>query len=106
MSFDKLVEQKIREAMAAGEFERLEGEGRPVDLSAYFSAPEELRAGQAVLKNAGIAPEEMQLRGEINQLRSELDACADEERREELRKSIATLTLKRDLLIERQRKGK
>ena len=106
MGFDKLVEQKIREAMAAGEFERLEGEGRPVDLSAYFSAPEELRAGQAVLKNAGVVPEELQLRREINQLRSELDACADEARRGHLRKSIAALTLKRDLLIERQRKGK
>jgi hypothetical protein len=106
MGFDKLVEQKIREAMAAGEFERLAGEGRPVDLSAYFSAPEELRAGQAVLKNAGVVPEEMQLRGEINQLRSELVACADEERRGHLRKSLAALTLKRDLLVERNRKGK
>ena len=65
-----------------------------------------LRAGQAVLKNAGVVPEELQLRGEINQLRSELDACADEARRGHLRKSIAALTLKRDLLVERNRKGK
>jgi hypothetical protein len=106
MNFDKLVEQKIREAMAAGEFDRLEGEGRPVDLSAYFSAPEELRAGFAVMKNANVVPEEMQVRGEMERLRRELEACADAARRETLRKSIAELTLKYDLLVERRRKGK
>ena len=52
--FDKLVEQKIREAMKAGEFDDLEGKGRPINLDAYFSTPEELRAGYAVLKNAGV----------------------------------------------------
>jgi hypothetical protein len=106
MNFDKLVEQKIREAMEAGEFDRLEGEGRPVDLDAYFSAPEELRAGFAVMKNANVVPEEMQVRGEINHLKRELEACADAARREALRKSIAELTLKYDLLVERSRKGK
>src|SRR5438445_35918 len=43
--------------MEAGEFDRLEGAGRPVNLDAYFSTPEELRAGYAVLKNAGVVPE-------------------------------------------------
>jgi hypothetical protein len=52
--FDKLVEQKIREAQEAGEFDDLEGEGRPVNLDAYFSTPEELRAGYALLKSAGV----------------------------------------------------
>ncbi len=106
MNFDKLVEQKIREAMAAGEFDRLEGEGRPVDLDAYFTAPEELRAGYAVLKNANVVREEMQLRGDINQLKQELEACTDDARREALRKSLAELTLKYDLLVERNRRGK
>ena len=104
MNFDKLVEQKIREAMANGEFDRLEGAGRPVDLDAYFTAPEELRAGYAVLRNANIVPEEMQLRGDINRLKQELEACADAARREALRKSLAELTLKYDLLVERNRK--
>ena len=106
MNFDRLVEQKIREAMANGEFDRLEGEGRPVDLGAYFSAPEELRAGFAVMRNANVVPEEMQLRGEMEQLRRELEACADAARREALRKGLAELTLKYDLLVERSRTGK
>jgi hypothetical protein len=80
--FDRLVEKKIREALEAGEFDGLEGAGRPVNLDAYFATPEELRAGYAVLKNAGVVPEEA---------------------RERLRQSVADLTLKYDLLVEHYR---
>lgn len=103
--FDKLVEQKIREAMKAGEFDRLEGRGRPVDLDAYFSTPEELRAGYAVLKNAGVLPEEAQLRGEMNALRERLAACSDPAERERLTRALAELTLKYNLMVERNRPG-
>ena len=101
--FDKLVEQKIREAQRAGEFDRLEGAGRPVNLDAYFSAPEELRAGYAVLKNAGVLPEEAQLRGEINALRERLDACTDTQERATLTRTLSELTLKYSLMVERHR---
>jgi hypothetical protein len=101
--FDKLVEQKIREAQRAGEFDRLEGAGRPVNLDAYFSAPEELRAGYAVLKNAGVLPEEAQLRADINALRERLDACEDPRERERLTRSLSELTLKYSLTVERHR---
>ena len=101
--FDKLVEQKIREAMRAGEFDRLEGEGRPVNLEAYFSTPEELRAGYAVLKNAGVLPEEATLRKEIDALRSALGSSSAPEERARLRRQIDDLTLKYNLLAERQR---
>ena len=79
--FDRLVEQRIREALAAGEFDRLEGRGRPVDLDAYFSTPEELRAGYAVLRNAGVLPEEASVLKELNELRARLAACRDEAER-------------------------
>jgi hypothetical protein len=101
--FDKLVEQKIREAQRAGEFDRLEGSGRPVNLDAYFSAPEDLRAGFAVLKNAGVLPEEAQLRADINGLRERFDACTDPQERERLTRSLAELTLKYSLMVERYR---
>jgi hypothetical protein len=104
--FDKLVEQKIREAQAAGEFDRLEGAGRPVNLDAYFSTPEELRAGYAVLKNSGVAPEEVQLLGELDGLKRALEASADAAERESLRRRLAELRLKYDLLVERGRSRK
>lgn len=101
--FDKLVEQKIREAMAEGEFEGLEGAGRPIDLEAYFATPEELRAGFAVLKNAGVAPEEVQLSQEIEALKRELSRCPDAPARAALEKSIHDKSLSFRLLMERRR---
>ena len=103
--FDKLVEQKIREAQEAGEFDRLEGRGRPVDLEAYFSTPEELRAGYAVLKNAGVLPEEAAVLRELNEAAARLEACQDEKEREQLRRVVRDLQLKYDLWVERNGGG-
>ena len=102
--FEKLVEQKIREAQEAGEFDGLEGAGRPVDLEAYFATPEELRAGYAVLKNSGVVPEEVQLLREMEALRARFHAAADAAERERLRGELAELNLKYSLLVERTRK--
>lgn len=104
--FDKLVEQRIRDGQEAGEFDDLEGAGRPVDLDAYFSAPEELRAGYALLKNAGIVPEEAQLLAEAEELKRELEACDDERRRTKLRRDIEDALLKYRLLGERYGRGR
>ncbi len=104
--FDKLVEQKIREAQQAGEFDRLEGRGRPVDLDAYFATPEELRAGFAVLKNAGLLPEEAAVLKELNELGARLEGSRDDAERARLRRAAAELKLKYDLLVERYRGGR
>ena len=101
--FDKLVEQKIREAQEAGEFDRLEGVGRPVNLDAYFATPPELRAGYAVLKNAGVLPEEAALLGEINETTARLAEARDAEARSRLRRELERLNLKYSLLSERHR---
>ena len=101
--FDKLVEQKIREAQEAGEFDGLEGAGRPVDLDAYFSTPEELRAGYAVLRNAGVLPEEAAVLKELNELGVRLENCRDDGERERLKRAVSDLKLKYDLLVERYR---
>lgn len=87
--------------MNEGEFDELEGKGKPVDLSSYFSTPEDLRAGHAVMKNAGVIPEEAQLLKEAQILRQELNACENEEDRRRLRKSIEEKMLRYNLLRER-----
>ena len=103
--FDKLVEQKIREAQEAGEFDDLEGAGRPVNLEAYFNTPEELRAGYALLKNAGVLPQEATVLKELNEMIALLEACRDEKERERLRRAVRDLKLKYDLMIERRGGG-
>ena len=46
--FDKLVEQKIREAQEAGEFDDLEGAGRAVNLEACQDEKERERLRRVV----------------------------------------------------------
>lgn len=105
MSFDKLIENKIREAMDKGEFSNLPGRGQPIDLDEYFATPEDQRLAHSILKNAGIVPAEIEVLNEIGALRQRLAGCADDDERERLRKQIEAETLKLNLMLE-QRKRK
>jgi hypothetical protein len=65
---DFLVEKKIQEAMACGDFDNLPGTGRPLDLDDDALVPEELRLAYRILKNAGFVPPEVETLNEIAQL--------------------------------------
>lgn len=80
-AFERLAEEKIREAIAAGEFEHLPGKGRPLSLDDYFSARPEERMACLVLKNGGFLPEHLQLRKELETCLHELEHCWEHCRR-------------------------
>lgn len=86
--------------MAEGEFDNLTGKGQPINLDLYFATPAELRAGYAVLKNAGVLPEEMQLLKEVDALKEQLKSCVEEEELSRLRKRIGEKMLQYNLLME------
>ncbi|MBL8187993.1 MAG: DUF1992 domain-containing protein [Acidobacteria bacterium] len=106
--FGKLIEEKIREAMEAGEFDNLPGEGKPIDLEAYFATPAELRLSYSVLKSARCLPEEVELRKEIESLTEQLAVCTDDGQRRRLNEQIRSKTLKLNLLTDsnRRQRGK
>jgi hypothetical protein len=104
MSFDKLVEAKIKEAMENGEFDNLAGSGKPLDLSAYFNTPEEVRLGYSILKNAGVIPPEAELLREVDVLKEKLVRCTSEKERTKLKKQIDDTLLKYNMLVEHYRK--
>jgi len=54
--WESLVDQKIREAMEQGEFDDLEGKGKPLDTSENPFEDPELRLAHRILRNAGFAP--------------------------------------------------
>ncbi len=97
MISEKLIEEKIREAMERGEFDDLPGKGKPLDLDAYFATPEDVRLGYSVLKSAGCVPVEVELQKEIESLKARLDVSDDERERQSLRKEIEGKTLKLSL---------
>jgi hypothetical protein len=105
MSFDRIVEAIIQEAMARGEFENLPGQGKPIDLTEYFNTPEDVRVAQAMLKNAGMVPVELELLQEIVALKELIFASTDEIRKANYRKSLEDKQLQFNLLLERRQRG-
>jgi len=104
MSFDKVVEAIIQEAMARGEFDDLPGRGKPIDLTEYFNTPEDVRVAQSMLKNAGMVPVEIELLQEIAALKEMLYALIDENEKDKKRKLLEEKQLQFNLLLERRKR--
>ena len=65
--FVKIVEERIRQAQKKGEFENLEGSGKPLGLLDDQMVAEELRLAYKILKNADYLPPEIELKKAIQQ---------------------------------------
>lgn len=70
---DRLVEQKISEAIARGELSGLPGEGAPLKFDDDSLIPEELRMAYRILRNAGFVPPEVQSLREIGDLERHIE---------------------------------
>jgi hypothetical protein len=64
--WESLVDQKIREAMEQGDFDDLEGKGKPIDTTENPYEDPELRTAHRMLRNAGFAPLWIEERKEID----------------------------------------
>jgi hypothetical protein len=103
MSLGRFIEEQIKNAIEAGEFDNLEGAGRPLDLDSYFAAPEDLRMGYSVLKSNKFVPLEVDMLKEIGELKEKVKACPDDAERKKLDKILQEKTLAFTLLMERNR---
>jgi len=105
-SFYKIAEQRIVEAMQNGEFDNLEGRGKPFRFEDESMIPEDLRIAYRFLKNAGCVPPELEMRKEIVNLCTLINTIDDDkERLKKIRKlqfKLLTLnmTRKRPLNLE------
>ncbi len=104
MSLEKAVEAIIREAQERGDFDNLKGKGQPIDLSAYFETPEDVRMAYSLLKNAGMAAVEVDLLGEIAALKERLSTTYDEKNRNRIKQMIREKQLQLDVMLERQKR--
>jgi hypothetical protein len=101
MSFQKNVDEKIKEAIARGEFDNLPGRGKPLDLDAYFATPEHLRMGHSILKSADIIPEEMELLKQIEGLKKSLDSCTSQIEKRAIQKQLSEKITNFNMRMER-----
>ncbi len=96
-----IAEEKIREAMARGEFANLPGAGKPLRLEDDSMVPGELRVAYKILKNAGCVPPELELRKEIITLRSLLRTIEDGEAKKDAVRELNNKLLKMNVLGKR-----
>jgi hypothetical protein len=94
-----LAEEKIQEAVRRGEFNNLPGAGMPLPPDELENVPEELRIGFKMLKNAGLIPEEMQLRKEMVTLYDLLAVCRDDADRQKLQRELSAKRLRYQALM-------
>lgn len=89
-----IAEERIRDAIRDGQFERLPGSGKPLNLEDDAMVPEELRISYRLLKNAGMIPEEMQLRKDMVTIGELLACCRDEGERGKLQSAFTAKKLR------------
>ncbi len=66
--FEKIVEERIRQAQKKGEFDNLPGSGKPLEFEDESYIMGELRLAYKILKNADCIPPEIELKKEINRM--------------------------------------
>jgi hypothetical protein len=91
--FEALVEQRILEAQARGEFDRLPGAGRPMDLDEDPLIPDDLRVAWRVLKNAGFVPPEVEALRRLRDAAAEMDRATDRAAKDRALRKLQALSL-------------
>ncbi|MGQ0541791.1 MAG: J-domain-containing protein [Blastocatellia bacterium] len=104
MSIESAIEEMIRQAIARGEFDNLEGKGKPLDLDAYFNTPEEVRMGFSILKANDFVPEEVEWLKEIAVLREKIKNSKNEDDTKALTKELRDKSLAFSMILERNRR--
>jgi len=88
MSLESSTEETIRKAIERGEFDNLKGQGKPLDLTAYFNTREDLRMAYSMLKSNEFVPEEVEMLKEIAALKKQLSTCTSDKEKMELTKKL------------------
>ncbi len=92
--FDKIAEERIREAIEHGEFDDLPGRGKPLKLEDDSHLPADLRLAYKVLKNANCLPPELELRREIRTTEQLLSGIEDTQEKYKQMKKLNYLVMK------------
>jgi hypothetical protein len=92
--FDKIADEKIREAIEQGQFEDLPGKGKPLNLEDDSHVPQDLRLAYKILKNADCLPPELELRKQIRTTEALLAGIEDTQEKYKQMKKLNYLIMK------------
>jgi hypothetical protein len=101
----RLIERQIAKARAKGELEGLEGEGRPLPErpgDTFVSAGD--AAGYRIMAEAGVLPEEITLRKQVEAQREKLAGLTDPAERKAAMAELARLEMRRSIAEEARKR--
>ena len=96
--FSRIVEERIRRAQQRGDFDNLEGSGKPLVFEDDSLVPEELRLAYKILKNADCLPPELELKKEIARTEDLLEGMQDTAEKYRVLKKLNFLIMKLNTL--------
>ena len=98
--FEIIAEKRIEQAIAEGAFDNLQNKVKPLANDNMDHVPEEMRMAYKILKNAGIIPEEIELKKGIVHISNLLDSCTNENEKKELRMKLNEKQLRYNIIME------
>lgn len=101
-AFEIIAERRIQEAIDRGEFDNNPLAGKPLPPDGLDNVSPELRMALKILKNAGVVPEEIELRREIHTLMGLLRACAGDEDKVSVQARLNEKQLRYNMLVEKR----
>ena len=93
--FQKIVEERIRVAQQKGQFDNLDGRGKPLPRDVIGdTVPEDLRLSYRILRNADCVPPEVELQHEIRRTEDLLAGMTETRHKYGILKKINYLIIK------------
>ena len=92
--FSRIIEERIRRAQKKGEFDNLEGSGKPLNIEDDSHIAEDLRLAHKILKNADCLPPEIELKKEIRRTEDLLSGMKDAAQKHRTLKKLNYLIMK------------
>lgn len=77
-AFERIAEERIARAAAAGEFDRLPGAGQALDLGDELLVPPEVRMANRILRNAACLPLELDVLKEAREASAKTVAAREQ----------------------------
>jgi hypothetical protein len=100
-TLDEEIARALSEAAASGELAAARGYGKPLPaIPGWAETPEALRMPFKILRDAGVAPAEIEFFHERARLRAAVEACSDAAERERLRRDLSLVEAKISMRLE------
>ncbi|WP_240468741.1 DnaJ family domain-containing protein [Gracilibacillus sp. YIM 98692] len=101
--FTQLAEEKIKKAIEDGDFDHLEGNGKPQKLEDLSRVPEDMRMSYHMMKNSGYLPEEVKLNKQMINIKDMIRACESDEKKQSLEKRLTEKELELKMVLEKRK---